>query len=164
MTAFTVRRAEAPDIDAIARLWEALVAHHRAIDQHLPPATPHGAMRYARRLIDHLEDPMACVLVAEFDGRVIGYVLGVVVELAPEMFQQEASGFLADLYVDAGHRRLGMGRALVSALASWFAERGLSYFEWHAAVRNPEAIAFWRAIGGRDVMVRMRADLAQFER
>lgn len=155
----TVRPAKAGDIDAIARLWEALVNYHRALDEDLPPATPQGSMRYARRLIDHLDDTMARVLVAELDGKVIGYVLGVVVDLAPDMFAQGASGFLADIYVDTQHRRSGVGRALVQALGEWFKEKGLSYFEWHAAVRNPDGVAFWRAMGGREVMLRMRADL-----
>lgn len=155
----TVRPAKPADIDAVAQLWEALVDHHRALDEDLPPATSQGAVRYARRLIDHLDDPMASVLVAVVDKRVIGYVLGIVVDLAPEMFAQEPSGFLADIYVDPFHRRGGVGRALVESLIEVFRKKGLSYFEWHAASRNPEGIAFWRSMGGRDVMLRMRADI-----
>ena len=92
-------------------------------------------------------------------ARVVGYVLGVVVDLAPEMFAQEASGFLADIYVDAGYRRSGVGRALVEALTAWFREKGLHYFEWHVAARNEDSLAFWRSLGGREVMLRMRAEL-----
>ena len=154
-----IRPAKPGDIDAVARLWEALVEHHRALDADLPPATEQGAMRYARRLLDHLDDPSAKVLVAVRNGEIAGYVLGVVVDLAPEMFAQEPSGFLADIYVSASHRRAGVGRALVAGLMDWFREKGLQYFEWHTAAHNPEAIAFWRSMGGRDVMVRMRADL-----
>lgn len=155
----TIRPAKAGDVDAVARLWEALVEHHRALDADLPPATEHGAMRYARRLLDHLDDPAARLLVALRSGEIVGYVLGVVVDLAPEMFAQEPSGFLADIYVSAAHRRAGVGRALVEGLMDWFREKGLRYFEWHTAAHNAEGIGFWRAMGGRDVMVRMRADL-----
>jgi GNAT superfamily N-acetyltransferase len=86
-------------------------------------------------------------------------VLGVVVDLAPELFAQEPSGFLADIYVDADHRRGGVGTALVNGLTDWFRQRNVRFFEWHAAAQNPDGIAFWRALGGRDVMVRMRADI-----
>lgn len=154
-----VRVAQPGDIDAVARLWEALVAYHRVLDSSLPPAAPQGVRRYARRLIDRLDDPMSRVLVAEVDSAVVGYVLGVVVDLAPEMFAQDASGFLADIFVDANHRRAGIGTALVDSLVAWFGEKGLRYFEWHVAARNEESIAFWRSIGGRDVMLRMRAEL-----
>lgn len=154
-----VRRAAPEDVDTVAHLWAELVTHHRALDESLPPAAPQGARRYARRLIDRLDDPMSRVLVAEVDGQVVGYVLGVIVDLAPEMFQQEASGFLADIYVDEAFRRTGVGRALVVELASWFREKGVHYFEWHVAARNEESVAFWRSLGGREVMLRMRADL-----
>jgi ribosomal protein S18 acetylase RimI-like enzyme len=155
----TIRPARLDDIDAIARLWQALVEFHCSLDSDLPPPTSQGAMRYARRLMDHIDDPMAKVLVAVVDGKAIGYVLGVVVDLAPEMFAQEPSGFLADIYVDEEHRRSGVGTSLVRGLTEWFQQKNLRYFEWHAAAQNPAGIAFWRALGGRDVMVRMRADL-----
>ena len=154
-----IRLLKSEDVDAVAQLWEALVAYHRELDASLPPAAPQGARRYARRLSDRLEDPMSRVLVAEVDGKVVGYVLGVVVDLAPEMFSQEASGFLADIYVDADYRRAGVGKALVEGLTDWFHEKGLHYFEWHVAARNEESLAFWRSLGGREVMLRMRAEV-----
>lgn len=159
MDQITVRPARLEDVDAIAQLWQALVEFHCSLDSNLPLPTSQGAIRYARRLMDHLDDPMAKVLVAVLDGEVIGYVLGVVVDLAPELFAQEPSGFLADIYVDADHRRSGVGTALVKGLMDWFRQRNVRFFEWHAAAQNPDGIAFWRALGGRDVMVRMRADI-----
>ncbi len=155
----TIRRMRPEDVDAVARLWEALVAYHRQLDTSLPPAAPQGARRYARRLLDRIDDPMSRVLVADVDGTVVGYVLGVIVDLTPEMFMQDASGFLADIYVDESYRRSGVGRALVTELVDWFRQKGVHYFEWHVAARNEDSIAFWRSLGGREVMLRMRADL-----
>ncbi|MBK8028704.1 MAG: GNAT family N-acetyltransferase [Anaerolineae bacterium] len=154
-----IRPAAPQDVDAIAQLWLALVGYHREIDPDLPPAAPNGALRYARRLVDRLEDPMTSVLVAETEGKVVGYVLGMVVDLAPEMFAQSPSGFLADIYVDTAYRRHGVGRALVEHLSAWFRDKGLRYFEWHVAALNDDAVEFWRKVGGRDVMLRMRGEL-----
>jgi len=154
-----IRPAAPHDIDAVAQLWQALVGYHRELDSDLPPAAPNGAVRYARRLMDRLEDPLTSVLVAEIDGKVVGYVLGMVVDLVPEMFSQSPSGFLADIYVAADYRRLGVGRALVEHLTAWFREKGLRYYEWHVAARNEDALEFWRKVGGRDVMLRMRGEL-----
>jgi len=151
--------ARQDDIDAVAHLWQGLVAYHHALDDALPPAVPQGARRYARRLTDRLDDPMARVFVAELEGEIVGYVLGVVVDLAPEMFAQQPNGFLADIFVAAEHRRCGIGRALVEALTAWFREQGLHHFEWHVAARNEGSLAFWRSLGGRELMVRMRANL-----
>ena len=159
----TIRSARPDDVDAIARLWEALVEYHCDLDADLPPATHQGSIRYARRLTDQLDNPTTRVLVAVRNSQIVGYVLGVVVDLAPEIFAQEPSGFLADIYVDLSQRRKGIGRALVEELIDWFRTNGLHYFEWHAVVQNPEGIAFWRALGGREVMLRMRADFPQLD-
>ena len=88
-----------------------------------------------------------------------GYVIGMVVELMPDLFEQEASGFLADIFVLPAYRQQGVGRRLVTTLADWFRERGLLHYEWHVAANNTDAIAFWREIGGESLMIRMRASV-----
>lgn len=159
MAEIVVRLVRPDDVDIIARMWDSLVTYHRELDSDLPPAAPNGARRYARRIVDRLADPFTRALIAEIDGKPVGYVLGMVADFTPEIFDQEPSGFLADIYVDDQYRRFGVGKALVDALAAWFTSRGLAYFEWHVAARNPAGMAFWKAIGGRSVMIRMRADL-----
>ncbi|MFN8529954.1 MAG: GNAT family N-acetyltransferase [Anaerolineae bacterium] len=159
MVEIKIREATVNDADTVAAMWESLVRFHLDLDADLPPAAPNGARRYARRILERIGDPLTRLAIAEVDGQAAGYVLGVVVDLAPEMFQQEPSGFLADIFVMESYRRLGVGRALVDDLVSWFKGRGLQYFEWHVAARNAAGVAFWRSMGGRDVMIRMRKDL-----
>ncbi|MFO7322287.1 MAG: GNAT family N-acetyltransferase [Chloroflexota bacterium] len=156
-----IRPATVEDTKTIAEMWSRLVEYHRKLDPDLPPATEDGPQRYARSLAERIDDSHTCTYVAEGDGKLIGYVLGVVVDFPPEMFQQEPSGFLADIYVEEGYRRFGVGRALVNALAEWFKARNLNYFEWHVAAHNQAGVQFWKALGGREVMLRMRADLDQ---
>ena len=127
----------------------------------MPRATAGGAQRYGRSLSDRLEDSHTRVFVAEVEGRVVGYVLGVVVDLLPEMFEQQAGGFLADIYVEADWRRQGHGSDLVAALSDWFREQGLGYYEWHVPASNPAAVAFWQSMGGHPWQLRMRARLAE---
>lgn len=154
-----IRLAKHEDADAIARMWEDLVRYHRDIDGDLPDSMPNGGSVYAQRLTNRLNDTHTRVLVAEADGRVVGYVLGVIVDLVPEMFAQEDGGFLADIYVDSAYRGKGIGRALVETLSEWFRERGVRYFEWYVAAHNQSGRAFWNAVGGRDMMIRMRTNL-----
>lgn len=152
-----VRPFQERDVEAVAGLWQALVVYHQALDANLPGAAPNGAQVYGQRLCDHLSDPYTCIRVAEADSQVVGFVLGMIVDLLPDIFTQEPAGFLADIYVDTTYRRRGVGRALVAELRRWFAQHQIAYFDWHVAAHNPEGIAFWRAMGGQDVMVRMRA-------
>lgn len=154
-----IRSAVASDAVAIGKLWEKLVAFHREIDADMPRSTLQGASLYARSLSDRLNDSHTRVLVAEEDGRIVGYVLGVMVDLMPEMFEQEAGGFLADIFVEEAYRGQGVGRALVEGLIDWFREKGLKHYEWHVAATNGSAIAFWEQLGGRPWQIRMRADI-----
>lgn len=154
-----IRPATVNDGDAIEQLWHCLVEYHVALDNELPGEAHNGARRYARRLLERLDDPQTSTLVAEENGKVVGFALGAIVDLVPDVFDQEPSGFLADIYVDEAYRGRGIGRALVSGMADWFRQQGVSYFEWNVASRNPDARAFWHAVGGRDVMIRMRAPL-----
>lgn len=159
-----IRSAKRSDEAALARLWSGLITYHKKLDKDLPNAARNGDKRYAARLVDRLHDPEACVLVAEVDGEVIGFVLGMVVNLVPDVFAQERCGFLADIYVDEAHRRHGVGRALVRAVENWFQQtHNLSYYEWHVAAQNTAGRAFWQSMNGRDIMVRMRARLEDTE-
>jgi GNAT superfamily N-acetyltransferase len=154
-----IRPATRADINAIARLWEKLVAYHQRLNPDLPKATPDGGQLYAQRLLERMDNGQTSILVAEDEGQVIGFVLGVVVDLVPDMFMQEICGFLADIFVEAEYRGRGVGRALVGALTDWFRSQGLDYFEWYVAAHNIEGRRFWRAMGGHELMIRMRADL-----
>lgn len=163
MSDILVRQARNRDMKAIAAMWSALVAHHKTLDPRLPPASKGGADNYAARLEDRLDDTMTRILVAEVDQRVVGYVLGMVVDLMGEMFEQETCGFVADIYVEPEHRHAGVGRALVEHLMVWFGQRDIRYYEWHVAAQNEAGQAFWRALGGQPVLLRMRADVPKDE-
>ncbi|MEO8610316.1 MAG: GNAT family N-acetyltransferase [Chloroflexota bacterium] len=156
-----IRPVTASDAPAIAELWEALVAYHQALDESLPGAAPNGSGRYTKRLLQHLDDQYTRAFVAEADGKVIGFILGMIVDLLPDIFAQEPGGFLADIYVDTAYRRSGIGRSLVEALIQWFREQDVIHFDWHVAAHNPDAIAFWHSMGGREVMLRMRSSLGE---
>jgi GNAT superfamily N-acetyltransferase len=158
-----IRVVTSADAPAIAELWQSLVSYHQALDSALPGAAPNGAGRYAKRLVQHLDDVNTYALVAEEEGRVIGFALAMIVDLLPDTFAQEPGGFLADIYVDTAFRRQGIGRALVHRVQDWFRERGITHFYWHVSARNPEGLAFWRSMGGREVMIRMRAELGDSE-
>lgn len=154
-----IRTATEADAEDIGQLWEKLVSYHHALDNQLPTATGEGGSVYARRIANRIEDTHTRALVAAHDGQVIGFALGVIVDMMPEMFEQEIGGFLADIYVEDDYRRLGVGRRLVHEMGQWFRSRGIQHMEWYVAARNRDGRTFWESLGGRDIMVRMRMEL-----
>jgi GNAT superfamily N-acetyltransferase len=61
-----------------------------------------------------------------------------------------------DLYVRSEFRRQGIGRQLVDAMMTWFSEKQIRVVSWDVVAANAETHAFWKAVGGRDLMLRMQ--------
>ena len=154
-----IRLMKPTDAPAIVELWSALVAYHRELTTDLPAAAVNGAARYAKRLIQRLDDPFTHILVAEDEDRVIGFALGTIVDLLPDIFNVEPGGYLADIFIAPAYRHQGLGRELIEQMINWFREQQVHYIELSVAVQNEQAIAFWKAVGGREVMLRMRIDV-----
>lgn len=153
-----IRPARDEDIATIGLMWEKLAQFHHLIDPALPPAARGGGKVYARRLSSRMNDPHTRIFVAELENLLIGYALAVIVDVIPDMFIQENTGFLADIYVDDAYRRQGVGRALVSSVSAWLNENGVRGYEWYVAEQNSAGKRFWESVGGRRVMIRMRAE------
>ena len=156
-----IRMAESEqDARLIGELWSQLVDYHLELDSNMPVAAEDGAYRYAQRISHSMHDASSRVLVADSHGEIIGYVLGSVIGLLPEMFVAERTGFLADIFIHPDWRGQGVGTALVEALEGWFRSRNVDYMEWYVASANMDGIAFWKARGGQEIMQRMRMHLS----
>jgi ribosomal protein S18 acetylase RimI-like enzyme len=93
------------------------------------------------------ERPRFCVLLAEDAGQVLGYAL-----FYPSYDSEHAARglYLQDLFVVAGARRRGVGRALMAAVARACEADGGCYLFWNAHEDNHIGRAFYRRIGGRE--------------
>ena len=144
-----IRPVEPQDHNAIARLWQALTDYHVQLDPRLPVSAPGAAENYAARLLERRDDPYTRTFVAEVGGQVVGYILGAVIDLTADLFEYVDAGFIADVFVDPAYRRRGIARRLVETMNNWFAEQGVARVEWQVATKNPDAIRFWEAVGGK---------------
>jgi GNAT superfamily N-acetyltransferase len=88
--------------------------------------------------------PGAEVLIAEYEGRPVGYAL----------FFQSFSTFLGrpglyleDVYVQPALRGRGIGKAIMTRLAALAVERSYARFEWSVLDWNEPSIQFYRSIG-----------------
>jgi ribosomal protein S18 acetylase RimI-like enzyme len=118
------RVTEAADVQAASHLFDG-------------PARPDATRQF-------LADDRHHLLVAYVDGAPAGMVTGV--ELTHP--DKGTEMFLYELAVDEPHRRGGIGRALVSALADLAREHGC-YGMWVLTDEgNPPALATYRSAGG----------------
>jgi putative acetyltransferase len=95
--------------------------------------------RYLRAI---RRSPHAAVFVAEQDGALVG-------RLSLARDSHPASSHVADLglMVAAGHRRLGIGRALLERAAAWAREVGVAKLELHVFPHNGPAIRLYEHFG-----------------
>ncbi len=159
MDDITIRPATSADVMTIGALWERLASHHQILDPRLPKPANGGDELYAHRIGSQLDDAYHRILVAEYNGELVGYVLGMIANYMPDIFIAESIGFLADIFVNEAHRGVGIGKKLVSELQAWFKSRGIVTMEWSVAAHNTSAKAFWEHIGGKDLIIWMRLDL-----
>ncbi|HEY3859279.1 MAG TPA: GNAT family N-acetyltransferase [Gammaproteobacteria bacterium] len=105
-----------------------------------PSAEPQAAARLAA-LEGH---PDIQALVAEQDGRIIGFV-GLMV--FPAFHRDGLHGYITALVVDESVRGSGAGGALLQAAEAWFAERGVKRVNLTTALRREAAHSFYEKRG-----------------
>jgi GNAT superfamily N-acetyltransferase len=153
-----VRSARSEDLPAVARLAAELVRMHHRLDPRrfmlIEPVEDGYQWFFSREL----RRDAARILVAEEEGRILGYAYATLEERNWNDLL-DACGKLNDLYVDAGARRRGIARGLVDAIFAWFRERKAPRVVLLSAWQNPDAHAFFAALGFRRTMLEMTADL-----
>lgn len=133
----SIRPLREPDIAALLSLIQALADY-----EHLPGPDADARDRLTRDAM--AEPPGFRVLLAETEGRVIGYA---VYMLTYSTFLARPTLYVEDIFVLPKERRNGAGRALMQELAREAARRDCGRMEWHALDWNTPAQDFYRSLG-----------------
>jgi len=135
MTALTLRRAVPDDVDALAPLFD---AYRRFYEQ------PGDVARASAFLHARLERGESVIFVAEAEGAAVGFC-----QLYPTWCSVAAAPIfvLYDLFVDAGERRAGVGRALMLAAQAFGREAGAVRLDLTTARANARAQALYESLG-----------------
>ena len=135
-----IRIATPDDVPAIRRMIRELAEYER--EPEVVKTTP-------EQLHDALfgPDAVAWALIAlDADGDPAGFALWY---RSFSTWEGTPGIYLEDLFVSDSQRGSGLGRALLSALASIVVHRGWTRLEWSVLRWNADAIAFYDAIGGQ---------------
>jgi GNAT superfamily N-acetyltransferase len=133
----SVRDATPGDTGELLRLIRGLAAYERA-----PDAVETTAAGLRRALFG--PDPKVFALVAEVNRVVVGMAVYFV---SFSTWTGRPGLYLEDLFVEPPHRSAGVGRALMSALASRAVDLGYQRLEWAVLDWNELAISFYRTLG-----------------
>ena len=105
----TIRRATASDASPLFELVRAF-----------PTPTPPSPEQFSAALGAKLSDPSSCLLVAEHDGRLCGYVSGYA---HVTFYASGPTAWVDELLVIERLRRSGIGRQLMDAFEQWARDR-----------------------------------------
>jgi len=138
-----IRPLREEDASAVETMSREFAAYLKALDpseEDVPPLT-------AASIRANAFGPEACVsgLVADSAGEPAGYLLYSIAfwadDVAPALF-------MPDLFVRETVRGAGIGRLLMQEAAQIIKARGGKRIIWTVWNKNPEAIAFYKRVGG----------------
>jgi ribosomal protein S18 acetylase RimI-like enzyme len=157
--ALHIRRATPDDLPVLGRLGALLMRTHYDFDPHRfmnPGASPEDG--YAWFLGTQLRSDDVAVFVAERDGTVVGYVYA---GIEPQSWKElrERAGFIHDVLVAEGGRRMGVAAALIETAVDWLRTRGVPRVMLWTAVQNEPAQMLFSGLGFRQTMVEMTREL-----
>jgi ribosomal protein S18 acetylase RimI-like enzyme len=151
----TVRPARPEDAPALGRLGALLVRVHHDFDPlRFIAAGPDTERLYAGFLARQMAMPDVVVLVAEAEGRVMGYAYAAM-EGRDYMALRDPAGAIYDLVVDPDDRRRGTGGMLLEATVDALRARGAPRVVLSTAHRNEAAQRLFARAGFRRTMVEM---------
>ena len=155
-----VRRAVRADLPDVGRLGARLLRVHYDFDNdRFMHPTPDADEGYAWFLGSQLKKSDALVLVAERDGRIVGYLYA---GIEPRNWKElrEEAGFVHDILVDDAARGRGAGEALMAAAFDWMRERGVPRVVLWTAAGNTRARQLFERLGFRATMTEMTKELS----
>ena len=137
---FIVRDGRPDDAAAIARLCAEFAQYLAALGEPEP-----RSISTEEVLRDGFgEQPAFASIVAEYDGRVVGYLLH---HPGYDIVRGGRISIIVDLFVTAEARRAGVGRALMEHARHACRRSGKHALVWAVHSRNLAAIAFYKRLG-----------------
>ena len=132
-----IRKATEADATQILEFIRALAAFERAPDE--VTATEEGLIRDGFG-----QAPFYGCLIADYEGRPAGFALYF---FNYSTWKGRPGIYLEDLFVHPEFRGLGIGKALLKAVAAVAVEKGCERMQWEVLDWNTPAIDFYRAMG-----------------
>lgn len=128
-----IRLFEAPEAEALATVFEAMQAHYRV------PCPPRAD------IVASLRDlPPGNRIMLALAGEILGFAAFASIFPGPGL---RKGFFLKELYVQAAHRRRGVGRVLIDAVAALALREGCGRIDWTADARDAALLDFYRSLG-----------------
>jgi ribosomal protein S18 acetylase RimI-like enzyme len=112
--------------------------------------------RIERYFADLSNNPAALLLIAERQGKPLGYIAGSLQEMPNDFTEVALHGLIQVLWIEPEARRLKLGQSLLQLFEATLREQGVHHIDLQYAYSNVSAAEFWNHCGYRPVSSVMR--------
>lgn len=156
-SAVAVRTATLADVPALVTLWQEL--REEAPRRRNGVESPESA---SGRIALVVESEQTRIVVAEYDGEIVG--MAQLSRTPPSLLAESTSITLSAMHVAGGHRRRGVGKALLTAAVAYAEEHAVEEVVVAVFPQHREANRFYARLGFAPVVVRRAASVASLRR
>jgi RimJ/RimL family protein N-acetyltransferase len=149
-----IRPATEADVPSVLPLVARICALHASWDADRFRTRDHPEQMYDRWLRQRAGDPRSVFLVAEHDGRIVGYLVGTIEAEIPIYWTPEC-GWIHDLWVDETYRHEGVGRQMAMLTVERFSQLGVKQIRLQTAAVNEGARRLFESCGFRVSTIEM---------
>jgi len=132
----------------IVEIWKEFMDFHSDLDPFLTRRDD-GYVYFDKFVRKKIESDDSLVLAATDNGKVIGFSI-VFISKHPPVLKLERYGFIDDVAVRLGYRRMGVGTAMLNKIYEWFESKDIKRIELNVLPNNIEGYSFWVKNGFRD--------------
>ncbi len=136
------RRARRKDIESIFNLWLASMKYHDKLDPVMFGFDVQQADQGKKFLIGQLKKESAILLVAEKNDKIIGFLLGVIIDRLP-IHKLKKTGHIFDIVVKERERNKGVGTLLLAKSFTFFKSNDIHTVTLSMSEKNKSAMKFY---------------------
>ena len=116
-------------------------------------------VRIERYFAELIAAPTALVLIAERNGRLLGYIAGSLQAMPNDFTTATLYGHIQVLWIEQEARRLHLGKTLVDLFEATLRDQGVHHIDTQHAHSNLPAVLFWQNCGYAPVSTTLRKKL-----
>jgi len=155
---YKIREATIEDLESIIFLNQKLCEkEYGEFDKTIDPnysTTKTGREYFSERL----KTDNAIKLVAEDDGKIVGYFIGAIVEVE-DYRTIDNLGEGENMFIEPEYRNNGIGTEFMKGFESWCLEKGVKRLRHVVSAENTQAIKLYKKLGFKEYDVTLEKDI-----
>lgn len=150
---FIIRKAELKDANIVNNFLTKLIKDEKKYDTNI-----NDNFVVHTFYENFIEDEQNCCLIAEYNGKIIGYLYGFVQNNGNIYINIITQ--LDAMFVDNEYRKLGIGNALIGEFKKWSKEKNAKYIELKVCNNNDNAISLYKKNGFKNAKTIMSVEVS----